>query len=60
MNDITEERVADALKMMGYAPEEIDELAKAEVKHLLEMASSMDEALTVNLEEECPTIPDEE
>jgi len=59
MEKINEEMVAEALKKMGYTPEEIDEVAKDEVRNLMDIASRLTEATTVNLEEECPTIPDE-
>jgi len=55
---VDKEQVKKALIAMGYDPDEIEETAKAEVESLLEVASKLNEAMTVNLEDECPDIPD--
>lgn len=59
MKNIKPEDVRRALKMMGYSEDEIDEKTKDEIKMIMELVSNMDEIMKVNIEEECPVLPDE-
>ena len=60
MENIDNEKVLKVLKAMGYSEDEIPEIAREEVENLMELGKMLQEAMTVNLDEECPRLPDNE